>query len=77
MYVTTLKCFLCYFLEILDYIYEDSLVPSWVTFDSFSSLAPSIDMPGPHGREGGSAGLRLHPPASMAPDPQRHSGEPH
>ena len=30
--------------------------------------------PGSCGREGGSAGLCLHPPASMAPDPQRLSG---
>ena len=30
--------------------------------------------PGSYGREGGSAGLRLLPPASMAPDPQRLSG---
>ena len=30
--------------------------------------------PGSYGREGGSAGLCLHPPASMAPDPQRLSG---
>ena len=68
---------MCYFLEILDYIYEDSLIPSWVTFDSFSYSAPSIDMPWHHGREGGSAGLRLHPPTSMAPDPQMHLGKPH
>ena len=33
--------------------------------------------PGSFGREGGSAGLCLHPPASMAPDPQRLSGLPH
>ena len=30
--------------------------------------------PGSYGRVGGSAGLCLHPPASMAPDPQRLSG---
>ena len=30
--------------------------------------------PGSYGREGGSAGLCLHPPASMAPDPRRLSG---
>ena len=41
-----LKCFLYYFLEILDYISSESLVPSWVTFDFFSSSAPSIFMPG-------------------------------
>ena len=40
-----LKC-LYYFLEILDSISSGSLVPSWVTFDSFSSSAPSIFMPG-------------------------------
>ena len=34
--------------------------------------------PGSYGREGGSAGLGLHPPASMAPDPAaRLSGLPH
>ena len=32
---------------------------------------------GYYGREGGSAGLCLHPPASMAPDLQRLSGSPH
>ena len=41
-----LKCCLYYFLEILDFISSESLVPSWVTFDSFSSSAPSIFMPG-------------------------------
>ena len=41
-----LKCHLHYFLEILDFISSESLVPSWVTFDSFSSSAPSIFMPG-------------------------------
>ena len=41
-----LKCRLYYFLEILDYISSESLVPSSVTFDSFSSSAPSIFMPG-------------------------------
>ena len=40
-----LKC-LYYFLEILDFISWESLVPSSVTFDSFSSSAPSIFMPG-------------------------------
>ena len=40
-----LKC-LFYFLEILDFISWESLVPSSVTFDSFSSSAPSIFMPG-------------------------------
>ena len=69
--------FTCDFLEILDYIYEDSLVPSWVTFDSFSSSAPSIDMLGQHGREGGSAGQRLRPPASMSPETHSSLGKPH
>ena len=41
-----LKCCLYYFLEILDYISSESLVPSSVTFDSFSSSASSISMPG-------------------------------
>ena len=41
-----LKCCLYYFLEILDYISSESLIPSSVTFDSFSSSAPSIYMPG-------------------------------
>ena len=41
-----LKCCLYYFLEILDFISSESLVPSWVTFDSFSSSAPSVFMPG-------------------------------
>ena len=41
-----LKCCLYYFLEILDYISSESLVPSSVTFDSFSSSAPGISMPG-------------------------------
>ena len=41
-----LKCCLYYFLEILDFISSESLVPSSVTFDSFSSSAPSIFMPG-------------------------------
>ena len=41
-----LKCCLYYFLEILDYISSESLVPSSVPFDSFSSSAPSISMPG-------------------------------
>ena len=41
-----LKCCLYYFLEILDYISSESLVPSSVTFDSFSSSVPSISMPG-------------------------------
>ena len=71
-----LKC-LYYFLEILDYISSESLVPSSVTFDSFSSSLPQLlasTCPGSYGREGGSAGLRLHPPASMAPDPPRLSG---
>ena len=64
----------CYFLEIFDYIYriQDSRFFLKVTFDSFSSSAPSIVMPGRHGREaggGGIPGLRLQPPSSMAPDP--------
>ena len=41
-----LKCCLYYFLEILDFISSESLVPSSVTFDFFSSSAPSIFMPG-------------------------------
>ena len=41
-----LKCCLYYFLEIFDFISLESLVPSSVTFDSFSSSAPSIFMPG-------------------------------
>ena len=41
-----LKCCLYYFLEILDYISSESLVSSYVTFDSFSSSAPCISMPG-------------------------------
>ena len=41
-----LKCCLYYFLEILDFISWESLVPSSVTFGSFSSSAPSIFMPG-------------------------------
>ena len=41
-----LTCCLYYFLEILDFISSESLVPSYVTFDSFSSSAPSIFMPG-------------------------------
>ena len=39
-----LKCCLYYFLEMLGFISSEFLVPSWVTFDSFS--APSIFMPG-------------------------------
>ena len=47
VYVSTfLKCCLYYFLEILDFISSEALVPSSVTFDSFSSSAPSIFMPG-------------------------------
>ena len=69
--------FSCDFLEILDYIYQDSLVPSSVTFDSFSSSAPSIDMPRLHGREGGSADQRLRPPASVSPETHNSSGKPH
>ena len=41
-----LKSCLYYFLEIFDFISSGSLVPSSVTFDSFSSSAPSIFMPG-------------------------------
>ena len=61
----------CYFLEIFDYIYTRfSHFFLKVTVDSFSSSAPSIMMPGRHGREaGGIPGLRLQPPSSMAPDP--------
>ena len=40
-----LKC-LYYFLDILHFISWESLVPSSVTFGSFSSSAPSIFMPG-------------------------------
>ena len=69
--------FPCYFLEILDYIYEDSLVLSSVTFYSFSSSAPSIDMPRLHGREGGSTGQRRRPPASVSLGTQSSSGKPH
>ena len=44
----------CYFLEIFDYIYTRfSRFFLKVTFDSFSSSAPSIKMPGRHGREAG------------------------
>ena len=46
-----LKCCLYYFLEILDFISSESLVPSSVTFDSFSSSALSIFMPGPNTEE--------------------------
>ena len=62
VYLHILKCCLYYFLEILDLISSESLVSS---------------CPGSFGREGGSAGLCLHPPASMAPDPQQLSGSPH
>ena len=41
-----LKCCLFSFLERLDDISSESLVPSSVMFDSFSSSAPSIFMPG-------------------------------
>ena len=62
-----------YFMEICDYIdirFARSFLK--VTFDSFSSSAPSIVMPGRHGREvGGTPGLRLQPQSSMAPDPHR------
>ena len=44
--IHNLKCCLYYFLEILDYISSESLVPSLVAFDSFSSSAPGIYMPG-------------------------------
>ena len=45
VYVSTFLKRLYYFLEILDYISSEFLVPSSVTFDSFSSSAPSISMP--------------------------------
>ena len=59
-----------YFMEICDYI-DIRLSRSFlkVTFDSFSSSAPSIMMPGRHGREVGTPGLRLKPQSSMAPSP--------
>ena len=41
-----LKCCLYYFLEILGCISSESPVPFSVTFDSFSSSAPSIFIPG-------------------------------
>ena len=41
-----LKCCLYYFQETLDYISSESVVPSSVTVDFFSSSAPSISMPG-------------------------------
>ena len=44
-----------------------------VRFLLFLELLAS-SCPGSYGREGGSAGLCLHPPASVAPDPQRLSG---
>ena len=58
-----------YFMEICDYI-DIRLSRSFlkVTFDSFSSSAPSIMMPGRHRkRGGGTPGLRLQPQSSMAP----------
>ena len=68
----------CYFLEIVDYIFVRLSFFIKVIFDSFSSSAPSIDMPGLHGREaGGIPGLCLQPPSSMAPDPRWFSGKPH
>ena len=65
MCVTAFKCFLCYFLEILDYISVDSLVYFFRYCLSLPS-APSIDMPALHGREGGSSGHRsifIHQPS--------------
>ena len=62
-----------YFMEICDYI-AIRLSRSFlkVTFDSFSSSAPSIMMPGRHGIEaGGTPGLSLQPQSSIAPDPHR------
>ena len=50
--------------------YPNVLIPSLPQL-----LASSC--PGSYGRVGGSAGLCFHPPASMAPDPQRLSGSPH
>ena len=69
----------CYFLEIFDYIdARFSLFFHKVTFDSFSSSAPSTKLPRLHGREaGGFHGVRLQPPSSMTPDPRWHSGKPH
>ena len=64
---------LCYFLEIFDYIYTRfSRSFLKVTFDSFSSSALSIEMPGRHGREAGgflACVFSHHPPW--------HSGKPH
>ena len=47
-----------------------------VCFLLFLELLAS-SCPGSYGREGGSAGLCLHPPTSVARDPQRLSGSPH
>ena len=57
----------------------ESLVPYSVAFDSFLFLELLASFcPGSAGREGGSAGLGLHPPASVPPDPAtRLSGWPH
>ena len=56
VYVATFKCFLSYFLEILDYIYVDSFTSSSnVSVFLFLQLLAST-CPGFHRREGGSAG---------------------
>ena len=73
-----LKWCLYYFLEILDLIFfgiSGSFCGN-VWFLLFLELLAS-SCPGSYGREDGSAGLCLHPPASMALDPQRLSGSPH
>ena len=59
-----------YFMEIHDYI-DTRLSRSFlkVTFDSFSSSAPSIMMPGDTEEGWGTPVLRLQPQSSMAPDP--------
>ena len=65
----------CYFLEILVYIDIRFSRFLKVTFDSFSSSAPSIKMPGRHGREAWgflACVFNHHPPwllILMAPDP--------
>ena len=70
-----LKCCLYYFLEILDLISSESLVPSAVTFDSFSSSSSSHLHARAHTveRVGVLVCVFIHQP----PDPQRPSGSPH
>ena len=65
-----LKCCLYYFLEILDDFFgiSRSFLGN-VLIPSLPHLLVS-SCPGSYGRVGGSAGLCLHPPPSMAPDPQ-------